>query len=65
MNSQTGRGDHGGDAGDDVPDVGQTSREDLGQSTDDATGERGPQDDDISSGHLGEPGGPEWAQQPD
>lgn len=64
MNEQTGRNDHDGDAGVDVPDVGQSSREDLGQDGGGAGGAEGGklQDDDIASGHLGEPGGPDWAK---
>jgi hypothetical protein len=75
MTHQTGREDRLGgadDAGVDEPDVGQTSREDLGQTAT-GTGENGardpaakpaggtgggPRDDDIDSGHIGEPGGP-------
>ena len=64
MNEAIGRDDHGGDAGVDVPDVGQTSREDLGQDADGGAADEGGklQDDDIASGHLGEPGGPDWAK---
>ncbi len=52
---------HGGDAGTDEPEVGQTSAEDLEQ---DAKGS-GARDDDMASGHLGEPGGPAWARNED
>ncbi len=60
---------HGGDAGADEPDVGQTSTEDLpaGEGLDmgeDRAAEQGSaaRDDDMASGHLGEPGGPAWAR---
>ena len=57
---------HGGDAGVDEPDVGQTSTEDLGQDAagtdDEAEQGSGARDDDLASGHLGEPGGPTWAR---
>lgn len=52
---------HGGDAGTDEPDVGQTSAEDLEQ---DAQGSAA-RDDDMASGHIGEPGGPAWARTDD
>ncbi|GAA0631579.1 hypothetical protein GCM10009547_39270 [Sporichthya brevicatena] len=56
--------DHGGDAGADVPDVGQTSREDLPDTSQATTADDhdGVRDDDIAAGHIGEPGGPSWAR---
>jgi hypothetical protein len=65
MNDASTQHDHGGDAGADEPDVGQTSTEDLGQSADDqdeAQHRSGAPDDDIAAGHLGEVGGPEWSR---
>ncbi|HUR74678.1 MAG TPA: hypothetical protein VMZ00_10405 [Sporichthya sp.] len=57
---------HGGDAGTDEPDVGQTSTEDLGQDDpgdpDEVQANPEPRDDDIASGHLGEPAGPGWSR---
>lgn len=63
-------GNHGGDAGVDEPDVGQTSTEDLPDtgeglamgedSVDENAGAA--RDDDMASGHLGEPGGPAFAR---
>ena len=55
---------HGGDAGTDEPDVGQTSAEDLEQDEQDAQGSAA-RDDDMASGHIGEPGGPAWARTDD
>ncbi len=52
---------HGGDGGIDEPEVGQTSAEDLDQ---DAQGSAA-RDDDMASGHIGEPGGPAWARTDD
>lgn len=63
-------GTHDGDAGSDEPDVGQTATEDLpdtgeGLEMGEQSAEEnasGARDDDMASGHLGEPGGPEWAR---
>ena len=69
MNDSDTSSGHGGDAGTDEPDVGQTSTEDL-PTTDNgldmgeesAANASGARDDDMASGHIGEPGGPEWAR---
>lgn len=55
--TQTG---HGGDAGTDEPDVGQTNEEDLRDAKGSAA-----RDDDMASGHIGEPGGPAWSRTDD